>query len=41
MKKSKHGKPASLGKSDYFDQLEPLQHELNDLARCWCTPANA
>jgi polyphosphate kinase 2 len=33
MKKSKHGKPATLGKSDYFDKLEPLQLELNDLAR--------
>ena len=33
MKKSKNGQPGPLGKSDYFDKLEPLQHELNDLAR--------
>jgi len=33
MKKSKNGKPGTLGKNDYFDELEPLQLELNDLAR--------
>lgn len=33
MKKSKNGKPDTLGKNDYFDKLEPLQLELNDLAR--------
>ncbi len=33
MKKSKNGKPGTLGKSDYFDKLEPLQLELNELAR--------
>lgn len=33
MKKSKDGKPGTLGKKDYFDELEPLQVELNDLAR--------
>ena len=33
MKKSKNGKPGTLGKNDYFDELEPLQVELNDLAR--------
>lgn len=33
MKRSKNGKPGTLGKSDYFDKLEPLQLELNDLAR--------
>ena len=33
MKKSKDGKSGTLGKSDYFEKLEPLQLELNDLAR--------
>lgn len=33
MKKSKNGKTGTLSKSDYFDELEPLQLELNDLAR--------
>lgn len=33
MKKSKNGKLGTLGKNDYFDELEPLQVELNDLAR--------
>jgi len=33
MKKSKNGQPGPMGKSDYFDKLEPLQLELNDLAR--------
>jgi polyphosphate kinase 2 len=33
MKKSKNGKPDTLGKNDYFEKLEPLQLELNDLAR--------
>ena len=33
MKKSKDDKPDTLGKKDYFDKLEPLQLELNDLAR--------
>ena len=33
MKKSKNGKPGTLGKNDYFDELEPLQVELNGLAR--------
>lgn len=33
MKKSKNGKSDTLSKSDYFEKLEPLQLELNDLAR--------
>ena len=39
MSKSKNGKsdtsekPAKLSKSDYVERLEPLQHELNDVAR--------
>jgi len=33
MKKSKDGKPDKLGKDDYYEQLAPLQLELNDLAR--------
>ena len=33
MKKSKIGKSNALSKKDYFDKLEPLQLELNDLAR--------
>ena len=33
MKKSKDGKPDKLGKDDYYEQLAPLQLELNGLAR--------
>ena len=33
MKKSKDHQPDTLSKKDYFDKLEPLQLELNDLAR--------
>ena len=33
MKKSKDGQSGALSKKDYFDKLEPLQLELNDLAR--------
>src|SRR3989339_1757414 len=33
MKKSKNGKSDTLSKNDYFEKLEPLQLELNDLAR--------
>jgi polyphosphate kinase 2 (PPK2 family) len=33
MKKSRNGKPGTLGNNDYFEKLEPLQLELNDLAR--------
>ena len=33
MKKSKNGKLGALNKSDYLAKLEPLQLELNDLAR--------
>jgi polyphosphate kinase 2 len=33
MKKSKNGKSDTLSKSDYFEKLELLQLELNDLAR--------
>ena len=32
-KGAKSGKPDKLGKSDYYDRLEPLQLELNDVAR--------
>lgn len=33
MKKSKSGKSGALDKKDYFEELAPLQLELNDLAR--------
>jgi polyphosphate kinase 2 len=33
MKKSKNGKNDTLGKAEYYDKLEPLQLELNDVAR--------
>ncbi|PIY30319.1 MAG: polyphosphate kinase 2 [Comamonadaceae bacterium CG_4_10_14_3_um_filter_60_42] len=33
MSKSKSNKSDTLGKKDYYDKLEPLQLELNDLAR--------
>jgi polyphosphate kinase 2 len=33
MKKSKNGNNDKLGKAEYYDKLEPLQLELNDLAR--------
>lgn len=33
MAKSKNGKSDKLGKSKYYEKLEPLQFELNDLAR--------
>lgn len=33
MNKSKSSKSDKLGKNDYYDQLEPLQLELNDVAR--------
>lgn len=33
MNKSKNSKSDKLGKNDYYDQLAPLQLELNDVAR--------
>lgn len=33
MKKSKNGKSDKLGKNDFYEKLEPLQLELNDVAR--------
>ena len=33
MKKSKNGKNDKLGKNEYYEKLEPLQLELNDVAR--------
>ena len=33
MKKSKNGKSDNLGKNEFYDKLEPLHLELNDVAR--------